>query len=221
MKITNELKEKEAYAIDQLYKSLPLHLVSVMEKPLSKLCIKHNITPLSMGKVLYVLSTFGLVETFGARGRMSYRRTQDRELTTLEILQVVDKVHLQPKLTDLTILRSQRGAGRTKKGKIETPKISESVELKEPTIVSKPTEPQCFKPKEVEPTTLEIQGQFGKRYFFITPHNTIGYGRLETIQAIFDQDTMLGYRYELVNNEGSHIVEKLYTSVIQASQEII
>ena len=214
MKITNELKEKEAYAIDSLYKSLPLHRVSVMEKPLSKICLKHNLTPLSIGKVLYVLSTFGLVEIFGARGRMEYRRTQDRDLTTLEILQVVDKIHLQPKLTDLTILRSQRGAGRTKKGKIEIPKISEPVEPKGP------TEPQCFKPKE-EPLPLEIQGQFGKRYFFITPHNTIGYGRLETIQAIFDQDTMLGYRYELVNNEGSHIVEKLYTSVIQASQEII
>ena len=210
MKITDELKEKEAYAIDSLYKSLPLHKVSVMEKPLSKLCIKHNITPLSIGKVLYVLSTFGLVEIFGARGSMNYRRTQDRALTTLEILQVVDKIHLQPKLTDLTILRSQRGAGRTKKGKIETPKISDSVE---PTIVNKP--------KEVEPTTLEIQGHFGERYFFITPHNTIGYGRLETIQGIFDQDTLLGYRYELVNKEGSHIVEKLYTSVIQASQEII
>lgn len=211
MKITNELKEKEAYAIDSLYKSLPLHMVSVMEKPLSKLCIKHNITPLSIGKVLYALSTFGLVEILGARGRMNYRRTQDRDLTPLEILQVVDKIHLQPKLTDLTILRSQRGAGRTKKGKIETPKISEPVECKEPS---------CFKPKE-EPSPLEIQGQFGKRYFFITPHNTIGYGRLETIQAIFDQDTLLGYRYELVNKEGSHIVEKLYNSVIQASQEII
>ena len=219
MKITNELKEKEAYAIDSLYKSLPLHMVSVMEKPLSKLCIKHNITPLSMGKVLYVLSTFGLVEILGARGRMNYRRTQDRDLTTLEILQVVDKIHLQPKLTDLTILRSQRGAGRTKKGKIETPKTSEPVECKEPPTVKKDTEPSCFKPKE--DTSLEIQGQFGKRYFFITPHNTIGYGRLETIQAIFDQDTLLGYRYELVNKEGSHIVEKLYNSVIQASQEII
>lgn len=219
MKITNELKEKEAYAIDSLYKSLPLHMVSVMEKPLSKLCIKHNITPLSIGKVLYVLSTFGLVETFGSRGRMSYRRTQDRDLTTLEILQVVDKIHLQPKLTDLTILRSQRGAGRTKKGKIETPKLSEQVECKEP-LTKKDIEPSCFKPKE-EPSPLEIQGHFGKRYFFITPHNTIGYGRLETIQAIFDQDTLLGYRYELVNKEGSHIVEKLYNSVIQASQEII
>lgn len=219
MEITNELKEKEAYAIDSLYKSLPLHMVSVMEKPLSKLCIKHNITPLSIGKVLYVLSTFGLVEILGARGRMNYRRTQDRDLTTLEILQVVDKIHLQPKLTDLTILRSQRGAGRTKKGKIETPKISEPVECKEPLPVKKDTEPSCFKPKEDTP--LEIQGQFGKRYFFITPHNTIGYGRLETIQAIFDQDTLLGYRYELVNKEGSHIVEKLYNSVIQASQEII
>ena len=219
MKITNELKEKEAYAIDSLYKSLPLHTVSVMEKPLSKICIKHNITPLSIGKVLYVLSTFGLVETFGARGRMSYRRTQDRDLTTLEILQVVDKIHLQPKLTDLTILRSQRGAGRTKKGKIEISKISEPVEPKGPST-DKDIEPSCFKPKE-EPLPLEIQGQFGKRYLFITPHNTIGYGRLETIQAIFDQDTMLCYRYELVNKEGSHIVEKLYTSVIQASQEII
>ena len=219
MKITNELKEKEAYAIDSLYKSLPLHLVSVTEKPLSKLCIKHNITPLSIGKVLYVLSTFGLVETFGARGRMSYRRTQNRDLTTLEILQVVDKIHLQPKLTDLTILRSQRGTGRTKKGKIEIPNISESVKPKE-SITKKDLEPSCFKPKE-ESSPLEIQGQFGKRYFFITPHNTIGYGRLETIQAIFDQDTPLGYRYELVNKEGSHIVEKLYNSVIQASQEII
>lgn len=220
MKITNELKEKEAYAIDSLYKSLPLHMVSVMEKPLSKLCIKHNITPLSIGKVLYALSTFGLVEILGARGRMNYRRTQDRDLTTLEILQVVDKIHLLPKLTDLTILRSQRGAGRTKNGKIETPKISEPVECKEPPTVKKDTEPSCFKPKE-ESDLLEIQGQFGKRYFFITPNNTIGYGRLETIQAIFDQDTILGYRYELVNKEGSHIVEKLYTSVIQASQEII
>ena len=219
MKITNELKEKEAYAIDSLYKSLPLHRVSVMEKPLSKLCIKHNITPLSIGKVLYVLSTFGLVEIFGARGRMEYRRTQDRDLTTLEILQVVDKIHLQPKLTDLTILRSQRGAGRTKKGKIEISKISEPVEPKG-LSTDNGIGPSCFKPKE-EPLPLEIQGQFGKRYFFITPHNTIGYGRLETIQAIFDQDTMLGYRYELVNKEGSHIVEKLYTSVIQASQEII
>ena len=220
MKITNELKEKEAYVIDSLYKSLPLHMVSVMEKPLSKLCIKHNITPLSIGKVLYVLSTFGLVEILGARGRMNYRRTQDRDLTTLEILQVVDKIHLQPKLTDLTILRSQRGAGRTKRGKIETPKISEPVECKEPPTVKKDIEPSCFKPKE-ESSPLEIQGQFGKKYFFITPHNTIGYGRLETIQAIFDQDTLLGYRYELVNKEGSHIVEKLYNSVIQASQEII
>lgn len=220
MKITNDIKEKEAYAIDSLYKSLPLHMVSVMERPLSKLCIKHNITPLSIGKVLYVLSTFGLVEILGARGRMNYRRTQDRDLTTLEILQVVDKIHLQPKLTDLTILRSQRGAGRTKKGKIETPKISEPVECKEPPTVKKDPEPSGFKPTD-EPSSLEIQGQFGKRYFFITPHNTIGYGRLETIQAIFDQDTLLGYRYELVNKEGSHIVEKLYNSVIQASQEII
>lgn len=219
MKITNELKEKEAYAIDSLYKSLPLHLVSVMEKPLSKVCIKHNITPLSIGKVLWVLSTFGLVEIFGARGRMEYRRTQDRDLTTLEILQVVDKIHLQPKLTDITILRSQRGAGRTKNGKIEIPKIYEPVEPKGPST-EKGIELSCFKLKE-EPSPLEIQGQFGKRYFFITPHNTIGYGRLETIQAIFDQDTLLGYRYELVNKEGSHIVEKLYNSVIQASQEII
>ena len=220
MKITNDIKEKEAYAIDSLYKSLPLHMTSVMERPLSKLCIKYNITPLSIGKVLYVLSTFGLVEIIGARGRMNYRRTQDRDLTTLEILQVVDKIHLQPKLTDLTILRSQRGAGRTKKGKIETPKISEPVECKAPPTVKKDPEPSGFKPKE-ESSPLEIQGQFGKRYFFITPHNTIGYGRLETIQAIFDQDTLLGYRYELVNKEGSHIVEKLYNSVIQASQEII
>lgn len=207
MKLEPEIHQAEVEAIKELYMALPMELTRASDKPMGKLLMSHNIAASIVGKLLTVTSALKLTEHSGQRGGLCYRRTQD-SISTAEAIQVVDNLHLQPGLSTMTVLRSTRIKPR-KKLKIETTVIK-------PLVHSQPKEDTI-----PELTSPVIQGEFGKSYFFITKEKFIGYGRLETIQAVFEEDTIIGYRYEIIYNSKSYIVENLYDSVIEALKTII
>lgn len=193
--IEQEILQAEAQAIQEVYRLLPGELTKSSEKPLGKLLIANNLSGSIVGKLLNVTSHLKLTEHHGSRGGLTYKRSKD-SISISEAIQVADAIHLQPGLANLTILRSTR---------IKPQKL-------------KPVVIESDKPKTEEP---KIEGEFGKYYFFITADKTIGFGRLETIQAVFNEDTIIGYRYEILHKGKSYITEKLYQSVIEASQSII
>lgn len=195
--IKQEILQAEAQAIQSFYRLLPGELTKSSEKPLGKLLIANNLSGSIVGKLLNVTSNLKLTEHYGSRGGLTYKRSKDN-LSISEAIQVVDAIHLQPGLANLTILRSTR---------------IKPQQLKPPVIESDKPKPKSEEPK--------IEGEFGKYYFFITADKTIGFGRLETIQAVFDEDTIIEYRYEILHKGKSYITEKLYQSVIEASQSII
>ena len=204
MQITEQIKLREAEALIDFYSALPESLTSAAEKPLGKLLASYNLASLG-GKLLTVLSLYGYTEHYGARAGLTYRRTKP-SIAKVAAISMVDKIHEQPGLANLTILRTTRVKKKPKK-------------LEERPI---PEEPKpVVQPKTEVEDKPTIQGTLGERYFFIAPNNLIGYGRLETIQAVFDKDELIGYRYEIVNKDSSYIVENLYKSVIEASQNII
>lgn len=204
MQITEQIKLREAEALMDFYLALPESLTSAAEKPLGKLLANYNLASTLVGKMLTVLSLYGYTEHSGSRGGLTYRRTKP-SIAKVAALSMVDKIHEQPGLSNLTLLRTTRVKKKPKK--IEKPILEEP----KPVVQPKPE-------VEDKPT---IQGTLGEKYFFIAPNNLIGYGRLETIQAVFDKDELIGYRYEIVNKDSSYIVENLYKSIIEASQNII
>lgn len=204
MQLTEQIKLREAEALMDFYLALPESFTSAAEKPLGKLLANYNLASTLVGKMLTVLSLYGYTEHSGSRGGLTYRRTKP-SIAKVAALSMVDKIHEQPGLSNLTLLRTTRVKKKPKK--IEKP-IPEDIKP----IVQPKTE------MEDKPT---IQGTLGEKYFFIAPNNLIGYGRLETIQAVFDKDELIGYRYEIVNKGSSYIVENLYKSIIEASQNII
>lgn len=204
MQITEQIKLREAEALMDFYLALPESLTSAAEKPLGKLLANYNLASTLVGKMLTVLSLLGYTEHQGSRGGLTYRRTKP-SIAKVAAISIVDKIHEQPGLSNLTLLRTTRVKKKPKK--IEKPILEEP----KPVVQPKPE-------VEDKPT---IQGTLGEKYFFIAPNNLIGYGRLETIQAVFDKDELIGYRYEIVNKDSSYIVENLYKSIIEASQNII
>lgn len=204
MQITEQIKLREAEALMDFYLALPESFTSAAEKPLGKLLASYNLASTLVGKMLTVLSLWGYTEHHGSRGGLTYRRTKP-SIAKIDALSMVDKIHEQPGLSNLTLLRTTRVKKKPKK--IEKPILEEP----KPVVQPKP---------EVEDKST-IQGTLGEKYFFIAPNNLIGYGRLETIQAVFDKDELIGYRYEIVNKGSSYIVENLYKSIIEASQNII
>lgn len=204
MQLTEQIKLKEAEALMDFYLALPESFTSAAEKPLGKLLASYNLASTLVGKMLTVLSLYGYTEHSGSRGGLTYRRTKP-SIAKIAALSMVDKIHEQPGLSNLTLLRTTRVKKKPKK--IEKPILEEP----KPVVQPKP---------EVEDTPT-IQGTLGEKYFFIAPNNLLGYGRLETIQAVFDKDELIGYRYEIVNKDSSYIVENLYKSIIEASQNII
>lgn len=204
MQLTEQIKLKEAEALMDFYLALPESFTSAAEKPLGKLLASYNLASTLVGKMLTVLSLYGYTEHSGSRGGLTYRRTKP-SIAKIAALSMVDKIHEQPGLSNLTLLRTTRVKKKPKK--IEKPILEEP----KPVVQPKPE-------VEDKPT---IQGTLGEKYFFIAPNNLIGYGRLETIQAVFDKDELIGYRYEIVNKGSSYIVENLYKSIIEASQNII
>ena len=204
MQLTEQIKLKEAEALRDFYLALPESFTSAGEKPLGKLLASYNLASTLVGKILTVLSLYGYTEHYGSRGGLTYRRTKP-SIAKVAALSMVDKIHEQPGLADLTLLRTTRV--KKKLRKIEKPILEEPKPVVQPKaeIEDKPT----------------IQGTLGEKYFFIAPNNLLGYGRLETIQAVFDKDELIGYRYEIVNKDSSYIVENLYKSIIEASQNII
>lgn len=204
MQLTEQIKLKEAEALMDFYLALPESFTSAAEKPLGKLLASYNLASTLVGKMLTVLSLYGYTEHSGSRGGLTYRRTKP-SIAKVAALSMVDKIHEQPGLANLTLLRTTRVKKKPKK--IEKPIIEEPKPVVQPKteIEDKPT----------------IQGTLGEKYFFIAPNNLLGYGRLETIQAVFDKDELIGYRYEIVNKDSSYIVENLYKSIIEASQNII
>lgn len=204
MQITEQIKLREAEALMDFYLALPESFTSAAEKPLGKLLASYNLASTLVGKMLTVLSLWGYTEHQGSRGGLTYRRTKP-SIAKVAAISMVDKIHEQPGLSNLTLLRTTRVKKKPKK--IEKPILEEP----KPVVQPKPE-------VEDKPT---IQGTLGEKYFFIAPNNLIGYGRLETIQAVFDKDELIGYRYEIVNKGSSYIVENLYKSIIEASQNII
>ena len=204
MQITEQIKLNEAEALMDFYLALPESFTSAGEKPLGKLLASYNLASTLVGKILTVLSLYGYTEHYGSRGGLTYRRTKP-SIAKVAALSMVDKIHEQPGLSNLTLLRTTRVKKKPKK--IEKPILEEPKPVVQPKteIEDKPT----------------IQGTLGEKYFFIAPNNLLGYGRLETIQAVFDKDELIGYRYEIVNKDSSYIVENLYKSIIEASQNII
>lgn len=204
MQLTEQIKLKEADALMDFYLALPESFTSAGEKPLGKLLASYNLASTLVGKMLTVLSMYGYTEHYGSRGGLTYRRTKP-SIAKVAAISMVDKIHEQPGLANLTILRTTRVKKKPKK--IEKPILEEPKPVVQPKteIDDKPT----------------IQGTLGEKYFFIAPNNLLGYGRLETIQAVFDKDELIGYRYEIVNKDSSYIVENLYKSIIEASQNII
>lgn len=202
MQLTEQIKLREAEALMDFYLALPESFTSAAEKPLGKLLANYNLASTLVGKMLTVLSLYGYTEHSGSRGGLTYRRTKP-SIAKVAALSMVDKIHEQPGLSNLTLLRTTRVKGKPKK--IEKPILEEP----KPVVQPKP---------EVE---ISLQGTLGEKYFFIASNNLIGYGRLETIQAVFDKDELIGYRYEIVNKDSSYIVENLYKSIIEASQNII
>lgn len=204
MQLTEQIKLKEAEALMDFYLALPESFTSAAEKPLGKLLASYNLASTLVGKMLTVLSLYGYTEHYGYRGGLTYRRTKP-SIAKVAALSMVDKIHEQPGLSNLTLLRTTRVKKKPKK--IEKPILEEPKPVVQPKteIEDKPT----------------IQGTLGEKYFFIAPNNLLGYGRLETIQAVFDKDELIGYRYEIVNKDSSYIVENLYKSIIEASQNII
>ena len=205
MQITEQIKLREAEALMDFYSALPESFTSAAEKPLGKLLANYNLASTLVGKMLTVLSLYGYTEHSGSRGGLTYRRTKP-SIAKVAALSMVDKIHEQPGLSNLTLLRTTRVKNTHKK-----PKKEPILEEPKPVVQPKPE-------VEDKPT---IQGTLGEKYFFIAPNNLIGYGRLETIQAVFDKDELIGYRYEIVNKDSSYIVENLYKSIIEASQNII
>lgn len=205
MQLTEQIKQKEAEALVDFYQALPESFTSAAEKPLSKLLASYNLASTLVSKMLTVLSMYGYTEHYGSRGGLTYRRTKP-SIAKIAAISMVDKIHEQPGLANLTILRTTRVKAKPKK-------LEEKPKPEEPKPVVKPK-------TEIEDKPT-IQGTLGERYFFIAPNNLLGYGRLETIQAVFDKEELIGYRYEIVNNDSSYIVENLYKSVIEASQNII
>lgn len=204
MQITEQIKLNEAEALMDFYLALPESFTSAAEKPLGKLLASYNLASTLVGKMLTVLSLYGYTEHSGNRGGLTYRRTKP-SIAKVAALSMVDKIHEQPGLSNLTLLRTTRV--KKKPQKIEKPILEEPKPVVQPKteIEDKPT----------------IHGTLGEKYFFIAPNNLLGYGRLETIQAVFDKDELIGYRYEIVNKDSSYIVENLYKSIIEASQNII
>lgn len=204
MQITEQIKLREAEALMDFYLALPESFTSAAEKPLGKLLASYNLASTLVGNMLTVLSLWGYTEHHGSRGGLTYRRTKP-SIAKVAAISIIDKIHEQPGLSNLTILRTTRVKKKLKK--IEKPIIEEPKPVVQPKteIEDKPT----------------IQGTLGEKYFFIAPNNLLGYGRLETIQAVFDKDDLIGYRYEIVNKDSSYIVENLYKSIIEASQNII
>lgn len=205
MQITEQIKLKEAEALMDFYLALPESLTSAAEKPLGKLLASYNLASTLVGKMLTVLSLYGYTEHSGSRGGLTYRRTKP-SIAKVAAISMVDKIHEQPGLANLTLIRTTR-----------VKKIPKKLENKPIPEETKPV----VQPKTEIDDKPTIQGTLGEKYFFIAPNNLIGYGRLETIQAVFDKDELIGYRYEIVNNESSYIVENLYRSIIEASQNII
>ena len=205
MKLTEQIKQKEAEALMDFYQALPESLTSALERPISKILASYNLASTLVSKILTVLSLYGYTEHYGSRRGLTYRRTKP-SIAKIAAISMVDKIHEQPGLANLTILRTTRVKQKPKKLE-ENPKPEETKPVVKPKteIEDKPT----------------IKGILGERYFFIAPNNLLGYGRLETIQAVFDKDELIGYRYEIVNNDSSYIVENLYKSIIEASQNII
>lgn len=204
MQLTEQIKLKEAEALMDFYLALPESFTSAAEKPLGKLLASYNLASTLVGKMLTVLSLYGYTEHSGSRGGLTYRRTKP-SIAKVAALSMVDKIHEQPGLANLTLLRTTRVKKKPKEVEKPIPEEPKPVVQPKTEIEDKPT----------------VQGTMGERYFFITPHNLIGYGRLETIQAVFDKDELIGYRYEIVNKDSSYIVENLYKSIIEASQNII
>lgn len=204
MQLTEQIKLKEAEALMDFYLALPESFTSAAEKPLGKLLASYNLASTLVGKMLTVLSLYGYTEHSGSRGGLTYRRTKP-SIAKVAALSMVDKIHEQPGLSNLTLLRTTRVKKKPKKIEKPLPEEPKPVVQPKPEVEDKPT----------------IQGTLGEKYFFIAPNNLLGYGRLETIQAVFDKDELIGYRYEIVNKDSSYIVENLYKSIIEASQNII
>lgn len=204
MQLTEQIKLKEAEALMDFYLALPESFTSAAEKPLGKLLASYNLASTLVGKMLTVLSLYGYTEHSGSRGGLTYRRTKP-SIAKVAALSMVDKIHEQPGLANLTLLRTTRVKKKPKEVEKPIPEEPKPVVQPKTEIGDKPT----------------IQGTLGEKYFFIAPNNLIGYGRLETIQAVFDKDELIGYRYEIVNKDSSYIVENLYKSIIEASQNII
>lgn len=204
MQLTEQIKLKEAEALMDFYLALPESFTSAAEKPLGKLLASYNLASTLVGKMLTVLSLYGYTEHHGSRGGLTYRRTKP-SIAKVAAITMVDKIHEQPGLANLTILRTTRVKKKPKEVEKPIPEEIKPVVQPKTEIGDKPT----------------IQGTLGEKYFFIAPNNLLGYGRLETIQAVFDKDELIGYRYEIVNKDSSYIVENLYKSIIEASQNII
>lgn len=212
--LNQQTLDLEKQVLIKLYSIMPYNLTPVRDLSLRTLATRTNITPLTIGKVIQGLANVRLATIIGARGSMQYCKTQQNNLSDIQLAKALDSIHLQDGMGNITFLRVRKIPGKPKK---ET--TNDDTRIVKPSKEVEVVVKEESKPITTSPT---LQAEFGKYYFIVTPDNTIGYGRLETIQAVFDENTLLGYRYEIVTKDNkSYIVENLFSSVIEASKNII